>query len=589
MKSTFLSLVFAVSVVAATAAPRSIEEMRSIAASHMQQRMASTGIRRAPAAKPSPQLLRFNDAYAVFTPEEGEGFVIVNRDDAARPILGYSATGFPSTDMPDGLQWFLEQAELSAKAGSVRRNAATFTPTDTSFVTTTWAQDHPFNQLTPNKYPAGCVAVALAQCLNYCQWPASVEFEGTCSVTTKVGRKEKTEDMSLDINSTYTWPYKDNYKSVGRAGDNIDELLRDCGYATYMSYTSTGSGTMSLYAGIALTHIYDYPERSVRYVERIEMATQDEWAQLIYDELAARSPVFYGADDESFGGHAFVLSGVDQDGLVYINWGWRGNADGFYNLADLNPTQGSQQMHFNNYAEILCGIRKEPLPTDRYDVSVDTYSGEPYTFSWRTMKDTDSIAHNTLYINIPQGFINYHPVDFMGVFGLFADDLTDGTSWIIDPTLQDRDTLPSGYSFGRDYEDFAFYYYVDGDNGLKPGHTYRMSFGFCDDRDGIWHSLKCRSREIAYDVVYTGNPETSTVAAEPTTPPVLTAIASLPADDYRGSNLSRYEKTSAVTRVYDSAGRLVHTAPTATFNLWDVRARGILVIDDGRSRRKVVR
>lgn len=61
------------------------------------------------------------------------------------------------------------------------------------------------------------------------------------------------------VSSTYTWPYQDTYKSIGRVPDNIDELLRDCGYATYMQYTAEGSGTMSYMAGVALTRTFGNP------------------------------------------------------------------------------------------------------------------------------------------------------------------------------------------------------------------------------------------------------------------------------------------------------------------------------------------
>ena len=587
MKKTILSAAMAALTLTVAAAPRSLEEMRAIAASYLHNSHASAA-RKAPAAMASPRLIDATRAYAIFSAPGDDGFVIVSGDDDARPVLGYSPTAFPSYDMPDGLQWYLQQLELRADGPSARRNAATYTAVP-NFVTTTWDQDYPFNKLTPDNCPAGCVATALAQCMNYCQWPSEAAFTGSCRVTKKVGRKEKTEQQELDINSTYTWPYEDNYATVGRVSDNIDELLRDCGYATYMSYSPSGSGTASILAGIALTHEFGYPQQSVRYLQREDVATQDEWAQLIYDELGRRCPVFFGASDESFGGHAFLLTGVDADGLVYVNWGWRGSADGWFDLTNLSPSQGEQDMHFLSDMEIVYGIRKEPLPTDRFQVSLHSYSGEDYTYDWRTMTDDANVSHNTLYISLPHGFMNYQPSDFMGVFGIFADDLTDGSTWVIEPDLQDRDTLPSGYIYGGSddrYEDFAFYYYVDGAQGLKAGHTYRMSFGYCDDREQKWHSIICGNREIAYEVKYTGDVATSTVTPEPTTPPVLTGIGSLHAN---GSNLGRYERVSAITRVYDADGRLVHTAPTSDFNLWDIPVRGILIVDDGQTRRKIVR
>lgn len=590
MKKTLFTTAVCAVTLTATAAQRTLLQMQEIAATQLHHLQVQGANRRAQAKAVTPQLLRITDVYAVFAPADNEGFVIVGRDDDVRPVLGYStSSSFPTYDMPDGLKWYLQQLEQ----GALRRTQATFTPVE-NFVTTQWSQNYPFNVSTPNKYLAGCVATALAQCMNYCQWPESAEFEGHCSVTTKVGKKEKTEEQTLNISSTYTWPYKDNYKSSGRLTDNVDILLRDCGYATYMQYNADGSGTMTYLAGIALTQVFNYPEECVRYQERDCVASQDEWAQIIYDELAQRSPVLYGAHDETFGGHAFVLSGVDADGLVYANWGWRGEAEGFYDLLDLCPVQGGDEMHFENDHKMVYGIRTTPLPTDHYINYMSGLTGEPYTLRWGISTDDDGVERKTLYCELPYGFLNLNPADFQGVFGIFADDLTDGTSWVIEPELQDRATIPAGYGFAsydESYSDFAYYYYIDGEKGLKPGHTYRMAFGTCDDREGKWHSIVCKGGEVAYEVTYTGDVETSTVSAERTTPPVLTGIRELrPGNSSNnGNNANGRSLLSLFTRVYASDGRLVYTAPTSSFNLWDVPARGILIVDDGVTRRKVVR
>ena len=44
-----------------------------------------------------------------------------------------------------------------------------------------------------------------------------------------------------------------------------------------------------------------------------------------------------------------------------------------------------------------------------------------------------------------------------------------------------------------------------------------------------------------------------------------------------------------LTRVYDTAGRLVYSAPTRSFDLWEVPVHGILMIHQGQRTQKVVR
>ena len=582
-----LSSLLCLMTLAVLADNRSLAEMRSIAAAKLNRSSAVKGQmnRVKPAAL---QLVAEDNAYTIFSPADAQGFVIVAKSNLVDPVIAYSTERFDATNMPPGFRCYLAQASRTMEAieaGRMQapRRIASFTPVE-NFVTTKWSQDYPFNRSTPNNYPTGCVATALAQCLNYCQYPPSVDFEGNYWVTTKQGNKEKTEKKTEHVSTTYTWPYKDTYKSIGRTGDNIDELLRDCGYASYMQYTEEFAGTGSIYASSALTRYFQYPESCIKYYDKDDFGIdQETWNQMIYDELAVRSPILYGAFS-SDGGHAFLLTGVDAEGLVYINWGWRGNADGFYAMELMDPD--GQGDGFTDGPHMITGIRPTPLATDKKLVRIESWTGNPYTFRWGTSTDDDGVERHTLYCDIPHGLVNKSPVTFRGVFGLFAQDLTDGSTWVIAEDLQDRDTVPSGYGAGGDseqYKDFYFYYVIDGEQGLKPGHTYRMAFGTRDDEEGIWHSILCLGGELAYDVTYTGDPATSTVSEEKTPLPLIDAIHAVREDASSGM------ASANLTRVYDATGRVVYTVPTCQFNLWDVPARGILVVKQGNSVRKVVR
>lgn len=586
MKKHIFTFFLLLAVGSSYAENRSLEEMRAIAAAKLS---AGAGVKSVHGGVKAIDLQCISNAqsYAVFAPAEGSGFVIVAKSDLVDPVIAYSTERFDVTNMPPAVRYYLAQASRTLEAieaGRIQapRRTASFTPVE-NFITTQWSQDYPFDRKTPNNYLAGCVATALAQCLNYCQYPASVDFVGSCSVTTKQGNKEKTENKTLHITTTYTWPYKNTYKSLGRYGDNIDELLRDCGYASYMQYSAEGSGTYSLLAGIALISDFQYPEACIKYIEKDwDGIDQETWNQMIYDELALRCPILYGAEDE-VGGHAFIFSGVDEEGLVYVNWGWRGSLDGFYAIELLNP-EGMCVNGFTGTPHMIIGIRPTPLATDRKLSRINGYIGDPYTFRWGTATDDKGVERHTLYCDIPYGLINWCPTNFQGVFGLFARDLTDGTDWVIAEDLQDRTTLRAGHGYFGDseqYKDFAYYYYIDGEQGLKPGHTYLMAFGTKDDEEGIWHSISCIGGELGYEITYTGDPATSTVSTQKSEVPILTSI--------RNVNSKLATSDDGLTRVYDTTGRLVHTAPTAQFNLWDVPARGILIVKQGDSVKKIIR
>ena len=527
-----------VAIATTTANNRTLEQMRDFAATKLNRTTAVKGVTSKRVQPATLECVADDDTYAVFTPGKGaDGFVIVAKSDLVDPLIGYSTKRFNADDMPAALKWYLTTVSRhltdieNGLAKAPRRTAATFIPVE-NFVTTQWSQDYPFNQKTPSKYLSGCVATAMAQCLNYRQYPASVDFDGDYYVTKKVGKKETLVNQEEHVSTTYTWPYKDKYASFGKYDDNIDELLRDCGYATYMQYSEEGSGTSTYLSGVALVDVFGYPEESVKYYEMDCFGNKDEWNQIVYDELAFRSPIIYAAHDPSYevGGHAFLFSGVDEEGLVYVNWGWRGSANGFYDIALLNPKNGGSTDHYTDYQCMVTGIRPTPLPTDQIQTRIYGFTGDPYTFRWGTETDDNGEEHHTLYADIPYGLINYCPSSFVGVFGIFAEDLTDSTTWVIEEELQDRDTIPAGYgwcSTDESYKAFGFYYYIDSEKGLKPGHTYRMSFGTKDDREGTWHSLLCFGGELAYDITYTGDPATSTV--DPEVKYLTSAIHNLPA------------------------------------------------------------
>jgi hypothetical protein len=59
---------------------------------------------------------------------------------------------------------------------------------------------------------------------------------------------------------------------------------------------------------------------------------------MVYNELNNNRPIYYAGSSESSGGHAFVIDGYNQDGMVHVNWGWGGKSNGMFDISLLNPT-----------------------------------------------------------------------------------------------------------------------------------------------------------------------------------------------------------------------------------------------------------
>ena len=515
--------------------------------------------------------------YAVFAPSTDDAFVILSKSDLTSPVLGYSQSRFDPKDMPNDMRWYLsvvsrniQEAELRNVELKSSRKAAT-TPVE-PFITTLWHQGDPYNLLTPKNYPAGCVAVAMAQCINYCQYPGNVDFRGYAYCSESPGSKRYVVD-SLDIQGIYFFPFLNIYgRATDRQKNSVAKLIRDCGYASYMQYDKNGSGTYNYLGGAALVESFKYPEAAVKVADRRCFTSADEWNAIIYREMQAKCPVIFGGSDETSGGHAFVLCGLDDAGLVYVNWGWGGDGNGFYDIALMNPPG----MKFTDGQNMVYGIRSKALPSDRAEPRIYSNDYNPYTFRYSIDEDDNGVSHQVIHIHSTAGFFNMTPSTFDGEFGIFGLDMTTGEPWAIKET--DPVTWESGTGYYLKEPAELFYYYVE--NQMIPGHTYRLSFGSRDKREGVWHSIQAEGGEVAYDVYFTGE-EATTTFSERTEAYIV--------DGVKGIAASSVHESDAITRVYDLQGRLLYTVPTERFNLWDVPVRGTLIVKTGNTVRKVVR
>ena len=96
-------------------------------------------------------------------------------------------------------------------------------------------------------------------------------------------------------------------------------------------------------------------------VYKDQLASEEEWENLIYNDLAAGLPVFYSGETDGGSGHAFVCDGY-KDGLYHINWGWEGTFNGYFSVtgADaLNPYGGAGLTGegYRNDQHIITGLK----------------------------------------------------------------------------------------------------------------------------------------------------------------------------------------------------------------------------------------
>lgn len=309
-----------------------------------------------------------NPAVYVFNQDSNRGFVVLSADDDVTPILGYSENGnISENNLPPQLSHWLkvysQEIDYLRKNG-IKNNISSRVADDREeiapLVKTMWNQDAPYNDDCPDsrgqKTYTGCVATAMAQVVNYFEYP---EFgEGSKSyICGTLGR------LTLNFaGRRFDWDNMlDSYSGVDYTEDQasaVAYLMKACGYSVEMNYGTDASGAQSARIAGGLVNHFKY-DKGIRFVHRAPYSLA-EWEKMIYENLKNVGPVIYDGNSLSDGGHSFVCDGYDGNGYFHFNWGWGGAADGYFKLNALNPTTqgiGGSTGGFSYAQDAILGIK----------------------------------------------------------------------------------------------------------------------------------------------------------------------------------------------------------------------------------------
>ena len=325
----------------------------------------------------------------------GGGFVIVAADDAVTPVLGYSTTGsFNPQNIPANcaawLQGYADQIaivkehHLSAPAKvstewtelvegrePVRSgNTRAVSP----LLTTTWNQWPYYNALCPEdasidpylggRVPTGCVATAIAQIINYHQWPS--QGLGTHRYNYEDEYGMQSADFGNTIYRYDLMPDELDENSTPEQVNAVATLMRDCGVAVNMLYGPDGSAAGQINTRAALINYFGYnAEMALRDYKSLGIIINtynttiyyddDEWKAMLKNELDAHNPIYYDGSTFNLQGaaHAFVCDGYDANDYFHFNWGW-GYGGEYYAVGSLIP-EGADTLYYpSNNGVIFC-------------------------------------------------------------------------------------------------------------------------------------------------------------------------------------------------------------------------------------------
>jgi len=301
--------------------------------------------------------------YLFTTP--GTGWILMSAETAMDPVLGFSDDSYISlNNMAGGLKWWIGKyheliSELQEYAENNRvvdnpewadlfDHKLTGNSKDQNIVLMQerWDQGNvkgtDYNMYSPvindTVCPAGCVATALAQMCHYYQFPK--QGQGWSNYTTSTYKLK----ISVHYNDSAVFNYDSMPNKVNVYSTPISqrrELSRlhyYVGTAVKMDYGPDGSGAFSQNVPSAMANRFKYQLGTISYRSN---SVDSIWISKLRNSLLNKN-ILYMSGSSSTGsdahaaGHAWLCAGYREQNtkMYYMNWGWDGSGNGFFNLVD---------------------------------------------------------------------------------------------------------------------------------------------------------------------------------------------------------------------------------------------------------------
>jgi len=374
--------------------------------------------------------------YYIFN--SSRGFIIVAGDDRAQQILAYGDRPLDLKRMPDNMKFWLStykaQIEyLQTHPGLVVELPKMKTGLRASRVgpllTAEWDQGYPYYNHCPIyngvNCLTGCPATSLSMVFYYWKYPT----DPTDEIEGYINQTDGFEVPALP-SITFDWDNMlDKYTGTftPAQADAVAWLMRYVGQEEHMNYSYGGSGAYSEDIMRAI-NFFGYDDNAqVLYKTRTDdnavdtavYYTDQEWTELLQDELDEGRPVVYCAYDYNtwFGwsGHAFNVDGYTVGtSTFHVNWGWSGEGNGDFAL---NAFTGNE-MTYNIEQQMILGIQP---PSDGPVIKVN-----PAKLSMSASADETTTATFTVKGKYLDSDITLTLNDENGVFAIDANSVSTG-------------------------------------------------------------------------------------------------------------------------------------------------------------------
>ena len=338
-----------------------------------------------------------------FTAPNG-GWIILGGSTLIDPVIGFSGNGYlDMATLPANMQWWVngyvdmvkEAQSLDTKGdypdseewSDIANGKLPMTKEDIILLQDYWGQGSTTNP-TYNYYcpvinnrtsVAGCVAIALGQICKYYRFP--VQPNARTRVFIFNG-----QDLSIRYDTiSYDYSLMPAHISSSTSRERILEVAKLCytiGVGVKMNYHPDGSGANSETAMNFMSSYFKYQGGTII---RRNGDTDTSFVNTIRRQLENKDIVYMDGASDGEGpdaaGHAWVCAGyrTTSNKAFYMNWGWDGTGNGFFNLGDNNMPIRGMDYNFKKNQRAIIGMIP-PEDSNRYGiVQVDnTVLGSAY-------------------------------------------------------------------------------------------------------------------------------------------------------------------------------------------------------------------
>jgi hypothetical protein len=294
-----------------------------------------------------------------------KGFIVVSPDTDITPVIAYSFEGnFPLEDFQDNVLLHMVTRDMENRIEAIpilpdelkeKNNDLweEYLSAESSFLDalasatqygpylkTTWDQGSSYNVYCPydpyysNYYgrylisAVGCVATAMAQIINYHEYPTSVTFTNTkadqyCYDYPNTNHRFCVNNPAIASITSIAYP---------ASADMAAKLSHACGISVRMEYTESGSSAQTYNVATALKNKFGYSSAtalaySSYWAGIYGIPYSTSFASILQNNLKDGFPAQL-AIDTTHGGHSIVCDGYYSSSpeLYHLNYGW-GNSD----------------------------------------------------------------------------------------------------------------------------------------------------------------------------------------------------------------------------------------------------------------------